>query len=226
MNILGIETSAGHCSIGFAGDGIETLEETDSRKNSFTESVFRLIGDVLKRSGVDKKDIDGIAVCSGPGSFTGVRVGLSTAKGLAYGLEVPLIGISTFEVLAHQVPRDHYPLCCVVPYKKDKISYSIFTGNDIKSRPDIREGVWDDLIDLKTSFCSISVPVDESIASLLKSLVEDESRIFANAPTGSAAAEIGLKKLKAGISDDLADIEPVYMHALKFQKKGSFDPGK
>ncbi|MCP4726014.1 MAG: tRNA (adenosine(37)-N6)-threonylcarbamoyltransferase complex dimerization subunit type 1 TsaB [bacterium] len=226
MNILGIETSAGHCSIGFTGDGNETLEETDSRKNSFTESVFRLIGDVLKRSGVDKKDIDGIAVCTGPGSFTGVRVGLSTAKGLAYSMEVPLIGISTFEVLAHQVPQEYYPLCCVVPYKKDKISYSIFTGNDMKSRPDIREGVWDDLIDLRTGFCSVSALVDESRTSLLKNLVDDESRIFANAPTGSAAAEVGLKKLKAGIIDDLADIEPVYMHALKFQKKESFDPGK
>ncbi len=225
MIVLGIETSAGHSSIGLCGDSTGSLEKTDATKNSFTESLYVLIDDLLDMTETAKCEIDGIAVCIGPGSFTGVRVGLSTAKGLAYGLRIPLIGIIAFNALALPVPADQYPVCCIIPYKRDIISYTVIEQPGLDHEPEIVEGAWDDLTGLQETFRSIAIQ-DAGNSEKAGRLFTSKKSIFTCGISGKVIAEAGLEMMKAGYRPDLKDIEPVYMHSLKFRKREKFDPGK
>jgi len=100
--ILHIETATSICSVSLAKNGslIEgTLKETNEQKSHAAElTVF--IEEIVKNAGVQFSDIDAVAVSQGPGSYTGLRIGVSTAKGLCYGLSIPMIAISTIDMLA------------------------------------------------------------------------------------------------------------------------------
>jgi tRNA threonylcarbamoyladenosine biosynthesis protein TsaB len=92
--ILGIETGGDNCSVALSqGNEIVTLKESGGREHSRYLSVF--IDDIIKDSGFSYGDIDAVAVGRGPGSYTGLRIGVATAKGICYGTDKPLIAINS-----------------------------------------------------------------------------------------------------------------------------------
>ena len=97
--ILGIDTSAGQCSVALIS-GDRVWSKTDGMDRGHAEALFPMIETVLADAGVNYGELERIAVCTGPGSFTGVRIGVAAARGLALGLGVPAIGITRFEALA------------------------------------------------------------------------------------------------------------------------------
>ena len=98
--ILSIETATAVCSVCLSdGDKILGIKET-SEQNSHSRVVAVFIDELLKETGVDKHKLDAVAVSKGPGSFTGLRIGVSTAKGLCYALDIPLIAVGTLEAMA------------------------------------------------------------------------------------------------------------------------------
>lgn len=101
--ILAIETSGKLCGAAVYFNDQDYYSFTSSKKHSHSEKVFELIDDVLKASGVNLAELECIAVSSGPGSFTGLRIGLSAAKGIAYGSSIPVCPVPTFEALAYQL---------------------------------------------------------------------------------------------------------------------------
>lgn len=99
--ILNIETATPVCSVSITdGLAVLALRET-SESNSHARVVAVFIDQLLKETGIDKHSLDAIAVSMGPGSYTGLRIGVSTAKGLCYALDKPLIGIGTTESMAY-----------------------------------------------------------------------------------------------------------------------------
>lgn len=98
--ILSLETTTSVCSVAIAQNGqLLSLRELDS-KNSHAEILNGFIEEVLKESKHSLADLNAVAVSEGPGSYTGLRIGVSTAKGLCYGLDIPLIAIGTLKSLA------------------------------------------------------------------------------------------------------------------------------
>ena len=103
VNILSIETSTPICSVAVHSDGeLSSLKEVNET-GAHAERLMLLIEEVLKNGAIGFQDLDAIAVSEGPGSYTGLRIGVSTAKGLAFGLGKPLIGINTLQALASAV---------------------------------------------------------------------------------------------------------------------------
>jgi tRNA threonylcarbamoyladenosine biosynthesis protein TsaB len=99
--ILSIETATPVCSICLSdGDKILGIKET-SDHNSHSRVVAVFIEELLRETGISKHNLDAVAVSKGPGSYTGLRIGVSTAKGLCYALDKPLISIGTLEAMAH-----------------------------------------------------------------------------------------------------------------------------
>jgi tRNA threonylcarbamoyladenosine biosynthesis protein TsaB len=102
--ILNIETATTNCSVSIAKDGnLIALKEFDSADYSHAEQLHLFIEEVVKTASLELKDINAIAVSKGPGSYTGLRIGVSAAKGLCFALDVPLISIPTLESIANQV---------------------------------------------------------------------------------------------------------------------------
>ncbi|HRH67901.1 MAG TPA: tRNA (adenosine(37)-N6)-threonylcarbamoyltransferase complex dimerization subunit type 1 TsaB [Flavobacteriales bacterium] len=104
--ILAIETATKLCSVAVARDGVVlALRELESEKHIHAEKVHVFIAEVMEEAGLALNELDAVAVGIGPGSYTGLRIGLSAAKGLCYALDKPLIGISTLQVLVDAALR-------------------------------------------------------------------------------------------------------------------------
>ncbi len=102
--ILNLETATTNCSVSIARDGdLLILKEHNTPNYSHSEQLHVFIQEVLKEAKVSINQLDAIAISKGPGSYTGLRIGVSTAKGLCFALNLPLISIATLESMAHQV---------------------------------------------------------------------------------------------------------------------------
>jgi tRNA threonylcarbamoyladenosine biosynthesis protein TsaB len=100
MIVLGLETATAVCAAAIVGDDRVLAERMTEGDRVHSGRLMPMIDAVLEQSGVGRHDLDAIAVSIGPGSFTGLRIGLSTAKGLAYALDRPIMAVSTLEALA------------------------------------------------------------------------------------------------------------------------------
>jgi tRNA threonylcarbamoyladenosine biosynthesis protein TsaB len=105
MSVLGIETATMVCAAAVASQGKILAESAVEERNIHAERVMSIIDDVLRRAGVSPRGLGAVAVSIGPGSFTGLRIGLSVAKGLAAAAEKPLVAVPTLEALARRVAR-------------------------------------------------------------------------------------------------------------------------
>jgi tRNA threonylcarbamoyladenosine biosynthesis protein TsaB len=106
--ILNLETASTNCSVSLACEGrLLALREENSVHYSHSEQLHPFIEEVLREAGKDMEALDAIAVSRGPGSYTGLRIGVSAAKGLCFALGIPLISLSTLKnmVLQYQVPE-------------------------------------------------------------------------------------------------------------------------
>lgn len=104
--ILNIDTSTSLCSVCLAEDGILIAEKKDDSGNKHASLLTVLIEQLFKDASLNYKDIDAIAVSGGPGSYTGLRIGTSVAKGLCYALDKPLIAVSTLQALAFRMVQE------------------------------------------------------------------------------------------------------------------------
>lgn len=107
MLILQIETATAVCSVALSDSG-KTIHHVDlNEPNVHASKLTRLIEEVMTETGYSLNNLDAIAVSKGPGSYTGLRIGVSTAKGLCYGLDKPLVAIDSLYSLAHGYNKLH-----------------------------------------------------------------------------------------------------------------------
>jgi tRNA threonylcarbamoyladenosine biosynthesis protein TsaB len=135
MRILGLDTSISVASVAISEDGRLVAEDFYPRKGSaegsgaksnHAEIILPLVESVLRRAGIGLSDVGGIAVSIGPGSFTGVRIGLSTVKGLAYGTGMPAVGISTLQAIAARIAGFEGMVCPILDARKGEVYAAVF----------------------------------------------------------------------------------------------------
>lgn len=107
LPLLAIETSAELCSVAVMIDEVVYHETTIKEKNIHSEKLFEIIEKNLSDASLKIGDVNTIAYSNGPGSFTGLRIGLSAAKGLAYGISKPIVPVPTFNALAFSISKYH-----------------------------------------------------------------------------------------------------------------------
>ena len=101
--ILNIETATTNCSVSLAKDGeLVSLKEHNTPNYSHSEQLHVFIRDVVEQASLQLSDLNAIAVSKGPGSYTGLRIGVSAVKGLCFAMDIPLISVSTLESMAYQ----------------------------------------------------------------------------------------------------------------------------
>jgi tRNA threonylcarbamoyladenosine biosynthesis protein TsaB len=130
MRILALETSTAACAVAVV-DGESLLAElTLQVPRAHSTRLMPLIAQALAESGMAKSDLDGIAVGVGPGSFTGLRIGLATAKGLAYALGKPCAGVSTLRALAYGTGAQMGLVVPVLDAKRDEVFAAVYAAGD------------------------------------------------------------------------------------------------
>lgn len=135
MNILALDTTLGACSAAVAcggGGAAEKFSAFELRTREHAEAIVPMMTRVMDEAGLAFDRLDAIAVTKGPGTFTGVRVGISTARGLSLALGLPLIGVTSLEVMAHMALEqlDSAPdtLGIVVDARRGEVYFSLFDG--------------------------------------------------------------------------------------------------
>jgi tRNA threonylcarbamoyladenosine biosynthesis protein TsaB len=102
-NILALESATESCSVALLRSDGSVFEQTEVKPMIHAQKLFDFVEDCLAQASLSFKDLNAVAVSAGPGSYTGLRIGVSAAKGYCYGLDIPLIGINTLKALALQM---------------------------------------------------------------------------------------------------------------------------
>ncbi len=211
---LAIDTSTDTASIALVRDSEVLAELTwQSGQNHTTELLPRL-SYLLHTTNIES--INGISVAKGPGSFNGLRVGISTAKGLAFSLGIPIVGISTLAVEAYQHAETGLPVCPIFNAGRGEIATAIYQmkGNQWRQLASEHITTVDVLlsqITTRTIFCGGLIPF---IAPRLGERLKQRAIISTSAARlrrASFLAELGQRRLAAGDYDDLATLQPLYL---------------
>jgi tRNA threonylcarbamoyl adenosine modification protein YeaZ len=213
MMLLTIDTSTDSASLALVQDG-QTLAEANWRcgQNHSVELLPRLT-QLLSEAKIEIQSLGCILVARGPGSFNGLRVGLSTAKGLAFSLDIPIIGISSLELEACQHSQSDLPICPIFNAGRGEIATALYQNQDnwrqLTPEHITTVDALDSEITEKTLFCGEYVPV---IASQLEDKLKDKAVIAPDKPRRSSRlAELAKGRLKAGDYDSPATLQPLYL---------------
>lgn len=218
MNLLlaiDTATSAGSVAVS-AGDSILALR-TFQAPREHSRRLFPEIDRALGDAGGQRGQIGAVAVTIGPGSFTGLRIGLSAAKGLCMALEAPLVGLSTLEVLAARVPWCRLPVCVALAARREEVYTAAFDTSRGRPRPLSPERVADraELMaewngrDVLFTGDGLDLPRDGSPEVI-------RAPAAVRSPCAAAAAWLAGPKLERGECLDPGRAEPVYLGRTAF----------
>lgn len=127
MKLLAIEASSLVCSTAILCDDVIIAEYTINNKVTHSQTLLPLIDDICKKTETDVKDFDAIAVSGGPGSFTGLRIGSATAKGLALALNIPIIHVPTLDAMAYNFYGYNQIICPIMDARRGQVYTGIYT---------------------------------------------------------------------------------------------------
>ncbi len=134
MNILAVDTSGPVAGIAILKDGCVTFEETVVNKLTHSANLMPMIDAALTRTGMTLRDMHRLAVVVGPGSFTGVRIGVSTVKGLSHGSGIPCVAIDALQAMAAGVPYFDGIVCPIQDARAGQVYGAAFTAGEVPTR--------------------------------------------------------------------------------------------
>jgi tRNA threonylcarbamoyladenosine biosynthesis protein TsaB len=175
---------------------------------------------LLTTSKVDVHNIQALIVATGPGSFTGLRVGLSAAKGMAQGLKIPIIGVSSLEALASQLPYVTYPICPIINSRKGEVFIALFNWCDDHKMIRIKEDTCLKMGDLPPIIDETTLFLGNDFKNQGRLILEMLGHKALLAPAhlwslkASAVGAVGLERFREDDFDELRDIVPSYLRAL------------
>jgi tRNA threonylcarbamoyladenosine biosynthesis protein TsaB len=212
--ILSLETSTSICSVALhENEKLIALSELHIEQ-SHASQLSVLIDQVVKSAGVDIQKLSAVAVSSGPGSYTGLRIGTSTAKGLCYALNIPLLSIGSLEILSLQLSRyniDNYWLCPMIDARRMEV-YCLLSDADNNIVQPVQAKVIDhtsfsDILDKQKIlfFGNGADKCEEMITSANAKFIRN---IY---PSASTVGSSVYKKYQLSQFEDLTHFEPLYL---------------
>ena len=157
MKILGIESAALVASVAIIDENVTIAEYTTNFKKTHSETLLPMLNEIVKMTGVDLKELSAIAISGGPGSFTGLRIGAASAKGLGLALDLPLIHVPTLDAMALNI------------YSSDALIVPIMDAR----RNQVYTGIYKNETKLEVKAASMAVSIDE-LFEILKETDKEE----------------------------------------------------
>jgi tRNA threonylcarbamoyladenosine biosynthesis protein TsaB len=219
--ILAIETTTKNCSVALFDNGILLqIKEQNSADYSHAEQLTLFIKEVVRESNITLKEVNAIALSMGPGSYTGLRIGTSTAKGLCYVLDIPLISISTLKAMALGISevQQFELLCPMIDAKRMEVFAAIYDKNN----KEVRE-VRADIVDKETyaEYFNKSVLFFGDGAIKCKEIINNTNAKFIEGiyPSAKDLGALSYQKFVNKNFEDIAYFEPYYLKDFVAGKK-------
>jgi tRNA threonylcarbamoyladenosine biosynthesis protein TsaB len=209
--ILNIETATKNCSVALAKEGKTIVcKELATENFSHAEKLHVFIEAILVECKIQFSELNAIAVSQGPGSYTGLRIGVSSAKGLCYALNIPMIAIDTLQLLAKQIQIDNGIILPMIDARRMEVFSAFYDENYNQIRATKAE-----IID-ESSYQEISETihlVGDGIGKFTNTLT-DEKFVFHNAvvyPSANEMSALSFEKYQQSEFVDVAYFEPFYL---------------
>ena len=226
MLILAFETSAKACSVAIH-DGQKLLGESYQNTGlTHSQTLMVMAEDLLKSCGKTAADVTHLAVAAGPGSFTGVRIGVSAAKGFAWGAELPVYGVSTLESMALSLGALHGHVCCCMDARRKQVYNAIFLAENGKLTR-VSEDRAISLEDLKNELEHIDGPIflvgdgaeltHKTLSGEIPGLILPPEHRRQQRASGVALAAI--EAMNRGESADGAALQPNYLRLSQAERE-------
>lgn len=222
MLVLAIDTATKIGSVALYDDKIGVIGEINLYvKVNHSNVIMDAVDSLFKLSGLNIKDVDRIAVTIGPGSFTGIRIGTAIAKGLAYSLKKPIVGVNELDVLAHMVENREDIIVPLIDARKERVYFSKYRyiDNILLREEEYKDGelrdVLEDLKGKKVTFIGDGATVNEK---LINEILEKDYNIYSKAnsiPRAGVAAQISLHLPE----DNLYTLEPLYVNKSQAERE-------
>ena len=210
--ILNIETATTNCSVSLAKEGtVIGLKEDNNLSYSHAERLHVYIDEVLKTANVSKNQLSAIAISKGPGSYTGLRIGVSAAKGLCYALKIPLISIPTLEALAHQVEYPNGVVVAMLDARRLEVYSAIYDSNFQETRTTEAEIITSE--SYRELLESSAVYFIGNGVAKTKALITHQNAHFIEnkLPSAKQMCALSFDKFKSNTFEDVAYFEPFYL---------------
>lgn len=209
--ILSIETATRNCSVALSRDGqVIAFREVAEQGYTHAEKLHVFIEEVMQEAGVSLPQLDAVAVSKGPGSYTGLRIGVSAAKGLCYALQISLIAVDTLAVLAHSLNIESGYVLPMLDARRMEVYAAIYDAQKKEV-----QSVKAEILDAQ-SFSKWSGPIyvigDSNEKA--KTVITDSRFYFIDDlvfPSAKILAVLATDHFKSGIFEDVAYFEPFYL---------------
>jgi len=241
MKVLGIDTATAVASVALVEDGKLVLEAVQSNGNqeaavgarverpNHAVAILPLLDGLLKRAGKSMDELSALAVSIGPGSFTGLRIGLSTVKGLAYGWSVPVVGVPTLDAVAERVMGWEGLVCPFLDARRKEVYAAVF-----RRKATVLERLSEDLVDSPGKVIDRIRSCDPSSPCLF---IGDGTSVYGDLIEGvlggrasltlgegfpsiaSAVARLGEQGLKRSDFDTVGPLVPLYLRPSEAELK-------
>ncbi|WP_456378645.1 tRNA (adenosine(37)-N6)-threonylcarbamoyltransferase complex dimerization subunit type 1 TsaB [Lutibacter sp.] len=220
--IVNIETATKNCSVSIANNGQTiALKELNSGEYSHAEKLHEFIKQVVKEAGIQLTDLKAVAVSKGPGSYTGLRIGVSAAKGLCFALDIPLISVNTLQALALSISITDGLVIPLLDARRMEVYSSVFnsknkTIREVKAEIISADSFSDYLNTQKVYFVGDGVEKCKGIITHKNAVFIDDKL-----PSANEMSVLSYKKFKINNMENVAYFEPFYLKdfvAIKSKK--------
>jgi tRNA threonylcarbamoyladenosine biosynthesis protein TsaB len=209
--ILNIETATKNCSVALAKEGKTIVSKEIAEEGySHAERLHVFIEEIIKEAGITFQDLSAVAVSQGPGSYTGLRIGVSAAKGLCFALDIPLIAVDTLQVLASQATVSDGLVIPMLDARRMEVYSAIFNSNFDKIRAVEAEIITEDsFLDFQETLYFVG-----DCSEKCKAVLTKQNFVFLEEikyPSAKEMSFLSFEKYKKNDTVDVAYFEPYYL---------------
>ncbi|HKL10919.1 MAG TPA: tRNA (adenosine(37)-N6)-threonylcarbamoyltransferase complex dimerization subunit type 1 TsaB [Clostridia bacterium] len=227
MNILAFETSGIAASVAVMKENRIVGEMTVSTRLNHSEKLMPMIDELLEKTETSIKEIDALALGVGPGSFTGIRIGVSTAKGLAQALDIPIAAVSSLKALACNAMYSDMLVCPIMDARRNQVYSGIFRWEGMELVEVLKEDTYDFnelLFVLKNKDCQVlflGQDTDKFNDQIREALNEKGIVAMpqANFPRAASVAGLAIKKIEEKELENAFTLRPVYLRQAEAERQ-------
>ncbi len=227
MKILSIDSSGLVAAAALVSDGMLVGEYTIHNKKTHSQTLLPMIVDMIQMAEIELKELDCVAVSAGPGSFTGLRIGASTAKGIAWTLGIPIVPVSSLMGLAANVSERGVVVCPIMDARRGQVYYGIYRSAqglpEVLGEPAVAavETVVEKINEIgeRTIFLGDGVPVFEQVIRENASVEVCFADAADRYQRGASVARIGGLLCEKGAYVTAADFAPVYLRKSQAERE-------